>query len=419
MVMIKRFLFLFIHMLLSSAVYAQDYDDDSAVRENPELDSFEYSCHEIDSVALSSYPFLNPDVKISLNGADWSLLRHVAAHTDQRALRIVHIGDSHVQADMATGYARTLLQSRLGSAGRGLIAPLKLAGTNEPRDYILSSNSSFTSEKLLSREWSIPMGFTGVSISPVENDFDLNISSRDTFERVYVYYTGPALSLVSVICDGMPLVCTSNDVIGCLEIALPFPCEEVTLNLSSFGDVAVHGVELIGDVIGVAYNAIGINGATYSSFNRIPDFAKSIALLEPDLIVISLGTNEAFGRVVEDDFLSSVHSLVSSLQIENPEAAILLTTPSECCRRMKKRKKSSFAVNPKVALVRELILSYAADNAIAVYDWYHAAGGESSSAKWVDAGLFSRDRIHRSLEGYRVEGRMLSDVLFDSILNND
>ena len=44
---------------------------------------------------------------------------------------ILHIGDSHIQADYLTGMTRALLQKAFGNAGLGLIFPGRVARTNE------------------------------------------------------------------------------------------------------------------------------------------------------------------------------------------------------------------------------------------------------------------------------------------------
>lgn len=416
----KHFIPLIAGLFLSTAAFSRDEADDQTIRENPEIEVSQPDKEVVDSVDLSVYPFLNTNANvIALNGADWSGLTQALSETEDRVLRIVHIGDSHIQADLGTGFTRRLMQQRFGSAGRGLVVPLKLAGTNEPRDYIIRSTSTFDCEKLLTHSWTLPMGFTGISVSPKEKDFDFTLSAHEPFERIYIYYTGSALNVMSVEYDDTSLVYAVNDEVGCVCIGLPFPCEEVTVNLSSFGDIAIHGMELVSDMIGVAYHTIGINGATYSCYNRVADFGRSIAMLEPQLIIVSLGTNEAFGKLDSLEFVGQVDALVSELQANNPEACIMLTTPAECQRRMRKRRKSSYAVNENVVRVRDLIAGYGVSNGIAVYDWYEAAGGDGSSNNWINAGLFSHDRIHCSVSGYEVTGQMLYNALINTLANNE
>lgn len=420
MVRIKRYLPLILFLFLTPFAFSNEDGDDQSIRENPDIATDGFSPEDFNSVNLAEYPFLNTtDNVIKLNGADWSGLLAAFEDTDNKVLRIVHIGDSHIQADMGTGYTRRIMQRRFGSAGRGLIVPLKLAGTNEPRDYVIKSSSSFDCEKLLSNPWTLPMGFTGISVSPAEKEFDFTISTHEAFERIYIYYTGSVPNVMSVEYEGNSLVYAVNDEIGCICVGLPFPCEEVSVKLSTFGDIAIHGMELVSDTIGCVYHAIGINGATYSCYNRIDDFGRSIAMLEPQLIIISLGTNEAFGRLDDNEFVRHVDNLVTELQTNNPDACILLTTPSECQRRMRKRRKSSYAVNDNVARVRDLIVDYGTSNGIPVYDWYAAAGGSGSSDKWINAGLFSHDRIHCSVNGYEVTGKMLYEALMNTLAINE
>ena len=408
-------LYCFVFFLVADSVSADDgtdFIDDNYIRSNPEFETDRQ--FSADTVDLSCYSFLSAASNaIKLNGADWSLLADAFERCEEKTVRIVHIGDSHIQADMSTGYTRRLLQERFGSAGRGLIVPLKLAATNEPSDYSITSSSVFSQDKLISYPWREPMGFTGIALTPQNNDFDFKIAASDPFERVYIYYNGSPLSVNSVTYNGSSLVYAVHEDIDCIEIGLPFPCEEIAVELSSFGKVSVYGMELVSDIIGVVYHAIGINGATYSSYNRVEEFGRAISRLEPDLIIVSLGTNEAFGRIDVGDFEKQIDFLVSDLQKNNPDACILLATPSECQRRLRRRR--SYTVNSNIAAVRDVISRYAGDHDIAVYDWYEAAGGKGSSAKWIDAGLFSRDRIHYSRTGYEVAGRMLFDALIDVI----
>src|SRR4051812_38709684 len=61
-------------------------------------------------------------------------------------ISIIHIGDSHIQADYMTDVVRKHLQHDFGNAGRGLIVPCRVAGTNEPSNFRTSSQTSWLSQ---------------------------------------------------------------------------------------------------------------------------------------------------------------------------------------------------------------------------------------------------------------------------------
>lgn len=101
-----------------------DADDfDRAVRENPVIIP-----DEADDIDIPIPAFIKKGANhIIYNGADWSKLRSAFENSKNSPVSIVHIGDSHVQADINTGTTRELLQYDFGNAGRGLISPLSLS----------------------------------------------------------------------------------------------------------------------------------------------------------------------------------------------------------------------------------------------------------------------------------------------------
>ncbi|MDE6109288.1 MAG: hypothetical protein K2F72_03265, partial [Muribaculaceae bacterium] len=141
-------------LLLPVATWSQEQLD---IRLNPELGEERAEA----PVTASSYSFINVQAnKIDLNDDDWTALSAAFDHSDSSVVRILHIGDSHIQAEGSTSRTRSRMQAKYGSAGRGLTAPFRLAGTNAPMDYSYRSNSSFTGSRLLKTPWATDMGFS-------------------------------------------------------------------------------------------------------------------------------------------------------------------------------------------------------------------------------------------------------------------
>ena len=78
---------------------------------------------------------------------------------------------------------------------------------------------------------------------------------------------------------------------------------------------------------GVVYHILGVNGATCESFNK-PERITEITSLNPDLVIMSFGTNEAHGR----NYRSAEHriqmmNLIKELKKGCINSEFLITTP--------------------------------------------------------------------------------------------
>ena len=100
------------------------------------------------------------------------------ADASEQTVSIVHIGDSHVQADFKPGTVRKLMQLYFGNAGRGLIAPLKIAKTNGAGNYKISSDSKWDVVRLV-KPGEIPIGLTGLGLRVNDTMARLNVSTID------------------------------------------------------------------------------------------------------------------------------------------------------------------------------------------------------------------------------------------------
>ena len=212
-------------------------------------------------------------------------------------------------------------------------------------------------------------------------------------------------------------------------IDLPTLTDTVSMRVPTAG--AFYGVIVENDNSGVIVSSIGNNGATYSMYCAIPDFAEQMEVFHPSLIIISLGTNEAFGNL--NGVSTDVDRLVTMLRTRFPKAHLLLTTPMECHRKVSttvkkrvknrrgrwrtvRRKSTTYAVNDKVAQMRDIILTYGKANKIAVWDLYTIAGAHGAASQWINAGLMNpNDHIHCKDEGYALQGSLLANALLKAL----
>lgn len=165
---------------------------------------------------------------------------------------------------------------------------------------------------------------------------------------------------------------------------------------------------------GVVYHIIGINGATCTNFTNAMQI-NEIAGLNPDLIIVSFGTNESHGR----GYVSSVHEqqmdeLLGMLHEACPDATFLLTTPPGSYISYRRRK----SVNARTPLVAKTIKNYAHKHGYAVWDIYNIVGGKQYAClNWVNGNYMVRDRVHYTVAGYTLQGNLFYEALIKAYNN--
>ncbi len=404
--------------LTSAAQEAELTDNQADLRLNPEIEEVAAS----DDIDYSAYPFIRlHHNKIALNGDDWSQLadKFAAASRGEGKFTVVYLGDSHIQADFGGSVLRDRLTKVSRIAGRGLIIPYKLAGTNQPNDYSIGMTSAYTSSKLMRTPWATEMPFTGIGLQPQTHDFTLSLKSPTPTKKLRFHSRGSNAVAKTVRADGKPVdfSCSVDDK-GLTVIDIDTPASNFDIGFSSDKTTVFGGIELISDSTGTVVHSIGNNGATFSAYATTDKFGSGLATLSPDLVIIALGTNEAFGRTSAETIQNDVDVLLSAIRSHSPEAKILLVGPTECYkkvyrRRRKGRRRSAYSVvNTKTADMARAIREYAEGEGIPYYNHYAVAG---SAAKMKSARVLSRDGVHFTATGYRLWGNLLSDALLKQL----
>ena len=345
-------------------------------------------------------------------------------HGKDTVINIVHLGDSHLQAGFLSGRTMRLLQNSFGNAGRGWIAPFKLANTNEPSDYFILSNiKDWISGRCVQANPKCPWGIGGIGIQTKAKDVDfrLIIAPKNgegySFNKVLSYRGEKASPLMPTGLNNESVTVSTTDdqpyeKIGIDTIQLSSLVDTLAIrskpsqNLSGVTNL-YYGFNLMNGNAGILYHTIGVNGAHYVNYtNR--EYIRQLSLLKPSLLIISLGGNEAHGRNFNKaTFERQVHSLVRLIREEIPGTAILLTTSAEAYKSVTVSNKRQYVRNENIGKVAEVISTYTEREGLACWDLYTASGGDNSCTKWYDAKMLSSDRIHFTRAGYEEQGLLL------------
>jgi len=354
-------------------------------------------------------------------------------------IKILHIGDSHIQAGFLTGQVMRMLQETFGNAGRGWIAPFKLAKDNEPLDYFIQSPKvkDWTVGRCIQREPKCPWGPGGIALQTESNsvDFKIRISPKRgagyEFNEVHLFREKNALPMIPVGIDSSyvqtiwgtkredaDIVVDTFFIAGkidslYLHTARKSELAKDDLDLLNTAN-RYYGFSLLNGNSGILYHSVGHNGAMFQTYlNR--DFMSQLSVFEPSLVIVSLGTNEAFGRNFRTDvFESQMNEFVSLIKEYLPYTAILLTTPAESYQRIRKK---GYQRNENYEKVARTISEYARKEGLACFNMYEITGGANSCQKWQQSSLYGRDRIHFTIDGYKEQGKLLYKALIRLKMN--
>lgn len=335
-------------------------------------------------------------------------------------VNIVHIGGSHIQADMWSQELRYRMQSVVPGvrAARGFIFPYNMAKSNNPYWYFPEFSGAWTWVKNTQRADSTQLGLAGYSATTRDTLTNLKVSFRGeaypgyTFDRVKVLHAMDSSFAIEAWTKDSTITITQHTDAAAGFTELTYSAQTDTLFLRfvkrdpAQKRFTLYGITLETDDPGFVYHAIGVNGASTPSYLRCQRFSDDLALLKPDLVVFSIGINDAH----DPDFSAERYErnydeLISRVKRVAPDAAILLTTNTDSY--INKR-----TVNPNGHAVRDVMLRLSAKHGCAVWDTYGVMGGPGSIARWEDAGMAKKDRVHLTRPGYV----LLGDLLFSAMM---
>lgn len=394
-------------------------------------------------------------------------------------INIVHIGDSHIQADLFTAKIRNQFQSVFGNAGFGFTFPYSIAKTNNSAPIRYVASGTFQSFRNIHADILRPVGLSGFSMETRTDDFAIQLTVKDPqfyFTKLKVITPQNTNSFdVSISSKNIVLErkvpkrithkVKSGEVLGGIAdqynvslkalkkvnglksdmiragkiITIPAKGTQskttlkkeyipVDLTPSQFSNdyisetsldkvalvpnqemnyFALNGLVLENDNSGVIYHSIGVNGAKASDYNKFPMFNEQLPALSPDLVIISLGTNESYDKQSSENYFAHLNQMIQGIKDKNPQASILVMTspPSVLHRKYK---------NTFIEKYAEIIEENAHVKNYAVWNLLDVFGGNKSINRNAAKGYMARDKVHYSKAGYEKQGELFFEAFLQS-----
>ncbi len=330
----------------------------------------------------------------------------------RKVFRIVHIGDSHVQAGHFPGEVRLHLQEFFGNAGRGLVFPYNAINTTSPPDISSSSNTGWKVDKVATNGEAKEAGVSGYGMKSGSAGASVEIALRTEIPQPFTrlrFFLGNETEngwILRTDHSSSSLMVKAGDRKSFIsDIKLENPSTGFILStMPSNKDHHFFGVSLENDNTGIIYHSIGVNGARYDQYNKTPLFWDQLPGLEADLFIISLGTNEAqVNKFDGGAFRKELNLFLQKLQKASPNVPVIITTAPDSYRNGRSN-----------MVLRDLNMSlfeYCTEKSIPVWDLYRVTNGYGSAYGWLRRGLMNYDMVHFTGEGYQLLGQLLFNAL--------
>ena len=394
-------------------------------------------------------------------------------------INIVHIGDSHIQADLFTAKIRTQFQKVFGNGGFGFTFPYSVAKTNNSAPIRYSASGNFQSFRNLYADENRPVGLSGFSMEANSDDLAIQLNVKDAqfnFTKIKVI-TPQNVNLFDVSVSHKNIVVERKvpkkithkvkpgEVLGGIAdkynvslkalkkanglksdmirdgkvLTIPGKATQsktstkteyipIELQPSLFSNdyysetpldkiaivpnqeidyFALNGLVLENDNSGVIYHSIGVNGAKASDYNKFRLFNEQLPVLNPDLVIISLGTNESFDKQSGEQYFANLNQMIQGIKDKNPQACVLVMTPPPSV--LHRKYKNTF-----IEKYAELIEENANVKNYAVWDLLQVFGGNKSIKRNAAKGYMARDKVHYSKAGYEKQGELFFEAFLQS-----
>ncbi len=346
-------------------------------------------------------------------------------NTGKGKINIVHFGGSHVQADIWTGKLRNNLNEFINqqTAARGWIYPFKLgiSKNNNPSNYEFYSTGNWDGCRAVFPSCGGNIGANAMVTSTHDSGASFSVYLKNEnktqyyFDRIKVFYDCHIQSYLPVLDSAyIALKIIDNKEAGYREFIFDKPMQYVTFKCIKTDTLqnifTLYGLYTDLDAPGINYNAIGANGASIPTYLKSNMLEKQLAEIKPDLVIFSIGINDAFSSdFTQSGYERNYSELIRRIKNAAPNTAFLFTTNTDSYKKTRRGRyyQNTTGLDVKAAM-QNLSYKYNAG----VWDLFTIMGGLGSIQFWIRNHLAAHDRVHLNSSGYQ----LLGDLMFVALI---
>jgi lysophospholipase L1-like esterase len=375
-------------------------------------------------------------------------------------LRILQIGDSHTSADFFSGEVRRRLQARYGEGATGyMTAGLPHHGDVRSSSLKITASSGWTYKSLQSTDANPNLFWlSGYDAVATKQGEAISFASERSvpFETVEIEaLREPGAGGIEVLLDGH----LEKQVDLAADRVEPFVLQlraqranaqlhEIQIRTTKDRKVSIASVSIYANGSGLTYNSVGYVGATIGILNKMEKklFASDLRRINPQIVVLSFGTNEAADKSLDlVKYKQTYEGVIEKIRSTLRDAIIVMILPPdfnqpspECPKEKVKEAICAASASWRVAdaasmpssglqcvwqtpanlaLVRDTQRDIAKQRGLAYWNWAEIMPSDCGAHQWnkMSPALMSRDHVHFTVEGYRRSADQFLDTLIPII----
>lgn len=355
-----------------------------------------------------------------------------------KKVRIMHYGDSQIEADRITSFLRNELQKKFGGYGPGLFPVVPVArkmsvNTEYSENWKRYPGFGKKDSTVTHKKYGALMAFCRYTPIPtqtiipdsVHNEAWIKIRKprasygrTKSYTQLKIFLSNSHTDIkYQITADGVKVnigVIASNTPFKTITTTFDKTPEEIEINFSGKDSPDIYGLSLEGGS-GVVMDNIPLRGSSGTIFTKqdAGQLGNMFASLSPSLIIMEFGGNTVpYTKDKEDAeaYGNWFKSQINFMKRLNPGAAIIVIGPSD----MSVKEKTDYVTYEFLEDVRDAMKEAALSSGSLFWDMYEVMGGKNSMPKWVEADppLAAPDYIHFSPKGAKMMAEKFNEKLF-------
>lgn len=324
---------------------------------------------------------------------------------NKRPIKIVHLGDSHIQIGHFSSQIREQLNTISHLNGTGITFPYSLAKSVDGAWYKSKASGHWIGDNILSSKPKIDMGVTGYSIKTLDSTASISFQLKEAlsdFSEIKIWFNADSLSYLPDLGNDFILKETVKGLgkVGYARFIRKNKSSAILLKLIKQDSLArefqFHGLEFVSSTGAFEYHSLGVVGAQFTHLIQHAKLWKEqLQLLNPDVVIFSYGTNEAYnGNFDASSYSKQIGRFFDEIRSLLPSTAILVTSPPDTRSRN------------RVPQKQVEIIEAQANWKSSFYDLNKVMGGFGSFQFWFESNYFLKDKLHLNQSGYQLQAKL-------------